>query len=133
MHETMTNNESLLGVSSGLFLGGETTELKSDGEESPEVKPVKVRTSSSSHKVKDHNGAKQICLCVYLYTATEADLALWWKTRVTRRAEMSKWQSCGVGEGSICRWTFTPSIVTLTSSYTQRTRMHTKAELSAHI
>lgn len=73
MHRTSRADESLCGNSSGLFLA---TEFKSDREGSLEEKPVKVRTSSNSHKVKDHNRAKQICLCVYLYTATEADLAL---------------------------------------------------------
>lgn len=56
----------------GLFLA---TDLKPDSEGSLEGKAVKVRTPRNSHKVKDHNSTKQICLCVYLYTATEADLA----------------------------------------------------------
>lgn len=73
MHRTSRADESFFGNSSGFFLA---TELKSDGEDSLEDKSVKVRTSSNSHKVKDHNSAKQICLCVYLYTAMEADLAL---------------------------------------------------------
>lgn len=102
MRETMTNNESFLADSSGHF---SAKGLKSDGEESLEEKSVKVRTSSSSHKVKDQSSTKQICLCVYLYTAMD-DLALWWKTRVARRSEMSKWQSCrenGERERSICK------------------------------
>lgn len=89
---------------------------------------VKVRTSSSSHKVRDHNStSQQICLCVYLYTdAMEADLALWWKTRVARRSAMSKWQS--FRERSICKWSFTQL-----SCYSQRTCIHTKAELLTFI
>lgn len=58
------------GESSG-HCSGDTTEIRS-----LEEKSVMMRTSNGNHKVKDHHSTKQICLCVYLYTAMEADLAL---------------------------------------------------------
>ncbi len=125
--------ESFPGDSSGHFLA---TELESDREESLEEKSVKVRTSSDTHKVRDHNSTKQICLCVYLYTATQADLALWWKTGVACQPEMSKWQSCSERNskrGIDMQMAIYTLLVTPMSSCTQSTRMHTKAELSTFI
>lgn len=72
------------------FLG--VIELKLERERLLEEKTVKVRTSNSHHKVKDHNAAKQIGLCVYLWLAVHADLALWWEWLATLRR--TPWRSC---------------------------------------
>lgn len=52
---------------------------------------LKVRTWSNNQKIRRHNSIKQICLWVYFYQATGADLAL--QQRASHLiSEMSKWQ-----------------------------------------
>lgn len=96
-------------------------------EESLKEKSAKVRTRSSNHKVKDNDSIKQICLCVYLYTEIEADLAPWYmyKKKVTHWSEMNKWQSCTKreknGQRPTCKGGLYTVLIILMSLHTQHT------------
>lgn len=114
------------------------TELKLDREESLEEKTTKVRKSTRSHKVKDHNSTKQNCLCVYLYTAMEADLELWWKTSGSL-VRKSMWRSHSVrrkreeGTEIDMQMKIYTLPITLTWSYAWCTCRNIKAEILTSI